>query len=383
MNIKRLSITAALMAGLLSSGLAHSAADTLPDIDYTGSDDLVCDAFGDFIGCSISGLNFVDGVQNGTYNLADPSTFEGNGTYTGQFTIVSNQGYLQDQLVIATGNTGQSSLNNDYESTDCGGAGNDNCIDNAYSPPGGAGSLDGFSTNDTPSATELAAGVVPQADPGGTGEFAGDIGDTWDISITALLDFLETGDGLTWDPYFVFANNQVGSGDGQDLSLWAMVSALDIEGVQADINWEFTNGDYTAPGVNTTKNFGNDPTLPDDYVVVDGDFCLNAALIEIDCVADAANVYLYFNNNIGNNVSEFIGFIPELTYNYLQLLLALGYDVLSVDARYFDNTDGFDDIFIVLGSPEPGRSLPEPSSLALLGLGLLLATRIAGKKQRC
>ena len=52
--------------GLLTSGQAFSAPDLLPDIDYAGSDDLVCDAFGDFIGCSISGLNFVDGVQNGT-----------------------------------------------------------------------------------------------------------------------------------------------------------------------------------------------------------------------------------------------------------------------------------------------------------------------------
>lgn len=188
-----------------------------------------------------------------------------------------------------------------------------------------------------------------------------------------------TPDGLTWNPYFVFANNQVGAGAGQNLSLWALVSVLDIDGAGAELNWEFTNGDFTAPGTDTTKNFGDDPIIPGEYVEVDGDACFNAALVQTTC--GAPDEYLYFNNNIGNNVSEFIGFIPELTYNYLLALYAAGYDVLSVDARYFDNTDGFDDIFMVLGSPEPGRRLPEPGSLALFGLGLLITMRLARKRR--
>jgi hypothetical protein len=45
----------------------------------------------------------------------------------------------------------------------------------------------------------------------------------------------------------------------------------------------------------------------------------------------------------------------------------MGYDNLSVQFRFTNNNDGFEDIYLLAG---PGR-VPEPGVLALLGVGLL------------
>lgn len=354
MNSKiKISIAA---CGLLTGSLLMQDASAelliIPEIDASSA---ACAGFGDFVGCSIDVLNFLEGVDNGTIVL--PGDITANGGYSGSYTVPSNQGFLQDQLVIATSATGAAASNDEYES-------GTPSIDDAYGPPSGAGSLTGFSTDGTPSTDELNAGVVPAPDPGGAGEFSGDSADTWDITLESLINFL-TVDGILNDPRFIFANNQVGAGTGQDLSLWALIS-ITGDGL-APINFEFTNSLVDPLTFVTSKSLGDDPTLPDDFVQVFGEYCFDNLFQPQPC---DGTEFVYFNNNLGNNLAEFIGFIPELSGQDLLNLMNAGYTTLSIDERYFDNTNGFDDTFMVAGLAT--TTVPAPAPLALMGLGLLL-----------
>ena len=120
--------------------------------------------------------------------------------------------------------------------------------------------------------------------------------------------------------------------------------------------------------MSSDKELGNDPTLPGDFVVVDGIACFDAAFQIVEC--GSTNESVRFSNNLGNNLAEFIGFLPELTAADLIAYRDYGYTTLSVDERYFGNTNGFEDTFIVTNASI--AKVPEPSTVLLLGLGLAL-----------
>ena len=201
------------------------------------------------------------------------------------------------------------------------------------------------------------------------------------------------------DPYFVFGNNQ--TGDEDNIDLWALLAIRDLDGVQDDIIFELTNsGLVNDPTTFTsTKQLGDDPIATEnaqvfdangdvidpqdhDFVTVLGNQCAEDSggpgvfgrLNYIDCndpdQADQDRIDVLFDNNIGNNVAEFIGIIPEFNA-ILDDLIALGYDTISIDEHWFQQTNGFEDTFIVGALPiEPPTDIAEPMTLSLLGLGL-------------
>ena len=87
------------------------------------------------------------------------------------------------------------------------------------------------------------------------------------------------------------------------------------------------------------------------------------------------------DNNLGTQRTEFITTIPELNTGATSLaaLLALGYDRVSFQFMFYNNNDGFEDIYILGGAPiAPPVTVPEPGTLALLGaamLGIVLVSR--------
>ena len=316
----------------------------------------------------------------------------GGGTGPGSpFYVASSPGAIKDLIVVATGASG-GPVNTNFAG-----------MDNAYPTPSGHNGGTFFSTN------EAAYGAgVGTADPGGAGQFTGDSEQTWDTTVTALTSFLGAGNA----PIFFFNNNQVNSGasTNQNIAVWAQVSLTTAGG--STVYFDFTNntGTYTEPtqgpgsgGVifgnptNYTHGGGSDLNGADplagtnastDYVVSGGVLCVdNATFSPVpssggNCPSGASTI----NNNLGANQAAYAVVFPEL--NALLLSGAYNGGYMSVDLRYgcdpnTDNTlsnncigrdanNGYEQLFIAsTAGPNVPPSIPEPATLALMGLGLM------------
>ncbi len=299
------------------------------------------------------------------------SVFNG-GVYTSPtnpFHVQSGPGQIDDLIVIATGASGMPVLTNFAD------------MDNAYPTPNGVSGSTFFSTG----------GV---ADPIPTG--AWDSANTWDTSVAALQTFLGAGN----TPVFFFNNNQVNSGasTNQNLAVWAQISLTDAAG--SKVYFDFTNlgGTYTDPTsfAGSGGVFNGDPTAyastgvgplagdnkNTDYVLAGGVLCVdNATLGPVASTAGTCPTgSTLINNNLGADQAAYALVFPELN-----AALATGSWVsMSVDLRFGcdpatlvpgtncvgrDANNGYEQLFI--GSLAGTTSVPEPGSLALMGLGLL------------
>lgn len=391
-----------------------------------------CAPYGDFIACSTAVLNF---VTNGGVDQSGVIVKVNAQQQNGAFKIGAAQGDLSKDDIITV--YGGSNAVKDNPTI-----GSDNLatpdvqenlvMDDAYTSSASQANVTGFSTNKNPSAAEITAGVQVEDDPNSEGppanqevgnaddDFAGDTNDFWDIQLSALIKGLTLvgggagGTDLLRDPVFVFDNNQVGEDTDASIKLWGVIALRDIDGLDGlgnalqnplnNLVFEFRgcndNGFPTGdpngcapnspkvldPSNNETvvdpttfvtdKALGGDP-LVDEYALVQGEYCVDTAFNEVACDGGQA---VEFDQNLGTGSAEFFGFLPDLMDGRLQQLLLAGYDVLSMDLRFFDQSNGFEDLFIMAMNPEV--HVPEPGTLALLGLGGLGFAAVQRRRRR-
>lgn len=349
MNIYKLLTSA--VAGVLLLGGASAQALTLPPTGYV--------TYGDGNSYSLPILAYFYNQANG-----------GGVGPTNPFYVTSTPGAIKDLIVVATGASGVP------VNTNIAG------MDNAYPTPNGNGNggSNFFSTGTT-------------ADPGQVGgAFAGDQANTWDTTLAALSGFL-----AGQSPIFFFNNTQINSGasTNQNLAVWAQITLTGNN--LAPLIFDFTNqnskfapvGDggggtpNGSPGAYSSLGAGPivGTNLATDYVFSGGAVCLNASNLIVSCSGPGV-VVGPINHNLGENQAAYAVAFPELDamlaspnfggYDAMHIDLRLGCDPATIDPAATcvgrDINGSFEQLFIGTGAV---LAIPEPGSLALLGLGLL------------
>lgn len=333
----------------------------------------------------LTGIGFVQYGDAQSYSLPIANLQVGAPNSPGSpYYVNSTPGAIKDLIVVATGASG-GPVNTNFAG-----------MDNAYPTPSGVSGSTFFST-----------GTV--ADPAPT--FTGDRTVTWDAQLTSLQTFL-SGESMV----IFFNNNQINSGGAsfQSLAAWAQITVTNAAGTIIG-QFDFINrstfaegpqpynlvsqggggtflGDvttYTSPaGYNAPVSGDNSAT---DYVLSGGQICVNTSLgpipVPVPCGSPGASAPI--NHNLGANQAVYAIIFPELDA-LLAALFASGADLtgftLHADIRLGcepgtpaevcesllfgrNLNNGYEQIFI--GTTTRVTIVPEPDTIALLGLGLL------------
>ena len=243
-------------------------------------------------------------------------------------------------------------------------------------------------------------------DPGGAAQFNGDSATTWDVRVNALATFLNGG-----VPIFYFNHNQVNSCGGicQDLFAWAQIILRNDAGTPLAV-YNFEQTGFFGPNTGTPSG---DPTtfadangLPEGpgtvalsrYARAAGQVCLGGTGLPgspiVPCDGSGGPVAATFNENLGaNEVANAIIF-PELNAFLAQASFG-GATVMQIDLRFGCDAatqgtcpegsvinNGFEQLFIVSSvTPNPPPEIPEPGTLAALGLGLALMAGVTRRRR--
>lgn len=354
----------------------------------------------------LTGIGFVQYGDAESYSLPIANLQVGASNNPGSpYYVNSTPGAIKDLIVVATGSSGTPVTTNI--------AG----IEGAYATPSGVSGATYFSTG---------GGGAQGAT---TGTIANTSTLTWDANLLSLKTFLGTESMV-----FFFNNNQVNSlgTSAQSLAAWAQITITDSGGnviAKFDFLNRSTFGEgpqpyalvseggggtflgsvlgYTSPVGYTDPVAGSNSAT--DYVLSGGAICLDTDVpagsppVPVSCSNPAADEGP-INHNLGANQAVYALLAPELDAFLAGLFglsdadlsgftfhidLRMGCDPLtdpqsdciaSPHGRSLNN--GFEQLFI--GTATTITNVPEPDTIALLGLGLLgiLGIGIATRRRK-
>jgi hypothetical protein len=279
--------------------------------------------------------------------------------------VPSSPGQIKDQVVIYTGADGTPVRTNTWG------------FENAYGSPSGTG---GAAYTDT-------TGTGMTFVPGAKGEIQNTYSNTWDANLLAMKGFLDGGMAT-----FMFNNND--TNEDQTLAIWAKLWITNGSGgLQGQYLYLSNQGNtygWLAPAMGdaTLYNPGNlaAPSLnastgATDYVAAGGEVCFNPTTLAQEICGSGS---IRINHNLGANEVAYAGVLPLLN-DYLDSLFLLADAELTqytlhmdlrfgCDSRWGANCDsiridnGYEQLWLM--SSKRGY-VPEPGTLALMGLGLL------------
>jgi hypothetical protein len=220
--------------------------------------------------------------------------------------------------------------------------------------------------------------LTPGTDPGGLGEFVGD-NQSWDARVTGLQTLIG-GAGNPLVAFFAF--NETGSGTGlltTDLLIWVEASLCNDAGTicqnfflgGAGAPPSLLAGDLPAPDGSDANGSGNPGATPGfgPWVYVHAGICVNGSTftgfpdVNGNCaVGSVAN-----QNNLGQNAAAFAIDSPGLDAALLNPI----YTVLHVTWEMAYINGGGETAWIMPAGTN-GRPLPEPGTLANIGLALMV-----------
>jgi hypothetical protein len=335
MKLARLALVIAGLTVAVLVGPPPSEAVTLP-----ACNDFICAIDGDFTVMAL-GLAADPGVPGSQPGLK----------------IQSSPGQIAGGVVVYTGAGGPGSpVVNNFAG-----------MDNAFPAVGGKSGGTSFSS------------TTAGTDPGGTGQFAGDV-QSWDSQLGAFITFLG---GAT--PIFFFNQNQENSGDAtpgcpgattaQDVCLYGSITLVDLQNSANNVILEleapstlFSQGQPDATdGV---------ATLPQELLLARGQLCTDAVGNEVPC--SGPHTIGPINNNLGANEAAYAAFSNTLN-SLLATCASAGvntascpWDTLSIRFDLTGLNNGFEQLFILTSEfVIPPPPVPFPGTLLLLGAGLV------------
>jgi hypothetical protein len=349
MNTKKLLSVLALAGSIGWLGAAQAdmqTFDPLPTANCGTPDNFNqtqnCIQFGDFAVYSLTLLS----IQQ---TFAETGTISTTNQNPGDpFHVASDPGQLGNDgyIVYGTGPGGQNVTTN-------GGSG---LIDNAQALP-----------NNEQGVTSYVVSGTTETDP----NFSGDNQFQWTGTLSAIREELAAGSDPTGQFVLYFNLNETGTDglDGIDMLVWAHITLVDAEGVLPDV--EFFLGGDTAPVLGDAS----DP----NWVTVHGTICVSdtAGFLGFGPCTDAQKALggVDINQNLGADQAAFAIFNQELS----DLVLNSGYDFINGEWMFDFINNGYEQIFSAL-TQVGTTQVPEPSTLVLLALGLLLG--VAGFRRR-